>query len=104
MSVNSKGRVRTDLVGSLGDCFPLRPAFIHKNKIHFFLFVADLIKSEDDDPMVSLTQFCVVSWCTVIFLSLWTERAKQTVYTQIRLLLEEQSDRVCTVCMSVCIF
>ena len=32
-------------------------------------------------------------WCTVMILSLRTSRSEQTVQTQIRLLLEEQSDQ-----------
>ena len=41
---------------------------------------------------------------TVMILSFRTDRSWQTVQTQIRLLLEDQSDRVYTVCNSVCIF
>ena len=42
---------------------------------------------------------------TVIILNIGTDRSEQTVQTQIRLLLMEQSDiRVFSVCYSVCIF
>ena len=40
---------------------------------------------------------------TVMFLSFRTDRSEQTMQTQIRLLLEERSDQVYTVCHSVCI-
>ena len=38
-----------------------------------------------------------------MILSFWTDTPGQTVQTQIRLLLEEQSDQGYTVCHSVCI-
>ena len=41
---------------------------------------------------------------TVIFLSFRADRSEQTVHTQIRLLLEEQSDHGLLVCNSLCIF
>ena len=41
---------------------------------------------------------------TVMTLSFRTYRSGQTVQTQIRLLLEEQSDQGLTVCFSICIF
>ena len=37
--------------------------------------------------------FQLFTGCTVMILSLWTDRSGQTVQTQIRLLPEEQSDQ-----------
>ena len=44
----------------------------------------ELLKFDDPDGMFIYT---------VMFLSFWTDRSGQTVQTQIRLLLEEQSDQ-----------
>ena len=38
-------------------------------------------------------QFLENSWTTVMILSFWTDWSEQIVQTQIRLLLEEQSDQ-----------
>ena len=39
---------------------------------------------------------------TIMILTFWTERPKQKVQTQIRLLLEEQFDQDYTICRSIC--
>ena len=49
----------------------------------------------DDEQLSPATKFSICTeqpLCTVIFLSFRTDRSGQTVQTQIRLLLEEQSD------------
>ena len=38
-------------------------------------------------------EFRICNVCIIMILSFWTDRPRQTVHTQIRLLLEKQSDQ-----------
>ena len=46
-----------------------------------------------NQPLPTLLNSIKVNWCTVIILNIGTDRSEQTVQTQIRLLLMEQSDQ-----------
>ena len=64
-----------------------------KNDVHYLL----LHQGTERDPLQNVASEFVYSYrifChTVMVISFWTDRSEQTVQTQIRLLLEEQSDQ-----------
>ena len=85
------------IVISLFSCFVRIPA---RNSVNPIIQIARFLTVRwdfDDNPEISLLISSeislLISFLTVIILNIGTDRSEQTVQTQIRLLLKEQSDQ-----------
>ena len=58
-----------------------------------FIFLGQLWQLFEVSQILEFLRYSAIKWNTVIILNIGTDRSEQTVQTQIRLLLMEQSDQ-----------